>query len=528
MLTSEQKVVVCRTDKDGKILIVNYSDYHEIMEKELNKFDVLQFTPQIMHKQFEVNKRKCENLIISLFEKGVISKDLLYHSTGYRVKENCYQKVTGELAKYFACSSPAYAYPLFKTNKLQPDHLLNARITDITVRLLQSAGHIPTSRFTAMIEYILHPIAVKYCQDGINEYCRDGTHYLLELDQWKSNKLNIQNKLINEDLFIVAADVIALYPNINRNTLRDALTTALNLQSQFCALGQRYFVELIMLILESVIIQHGQHFYKQSNGIITGDNHSVSLANIAMHFATTPAFPILKKVVIYKRFIDDITFIAIGENSRQNIIKAIENSLGKVGLQITTKLFNTKCSDQQVEFFDVLHKHSSDSPFKFVTSNYVKKTALDRTFINGASYHPLWVFQSIAVSEAMRMRRICEDKTDYDTNLEYLKNKCFKSKVPKTLTSKIIEQAKSWVDRFHPINNSKLKKNKPKKIVWVTQFPKLLRSSQMEKRLQSNVMLAYKRPQTLDNFVARYKKLSFGPLEGKDGGISGPCGKCAL
>ena len=247
-----------------------------------------------------------------------------------------------------------------------------------------------------------------------------------------------------------------------------------------------------------------------------------------MHFATTPAFPILKKAVIYKRFIDDIIFIAIGENSTQNIIKAIENSLGKVGLQITTKLYNTKCSDQQVEFLDVLHKHSSDSPFKFVTSNYVKKTALHRTFINGASYHPLWVFQSIVVSEAMRMRRICENKNDYDTSLEYLKNKCFKFKFPKTLTSKIIEQAKFWVDRFHPINNSKLKKNKQKKIVWVTQFPKLLRSSQMEKHLQSNVMLAYKRPQTLGNFVARYKKLSFGPLEGKDGGISGPCGKCAL
>ena len=122
---------------------------------------------------------KCENLITSLFEKGVISKNLLYHSTGYRVKENCYQKVTGELAKYFASSSPAYAYPLFKTHKLQPDHLLNAQITGIPVRLLQSAGHIPTSRFTAIIEYILHPIAVKYGQNGINEYCRDSTHYLL-------------------------------------------------------------------------------------------------------------------------------------------------------------------------------------------------------------------------------------------------------------------------------------------------------------------------------------------------------------
>ena len=74
-----------------------------------------------------------------------------------------------------------------------------------------------------------------------------------------------------------------------------------------------------------------------------------------MHFATTPAFPILKKAVIYKRFIDDIIFNAVGENSTQNIIMATENSLGKIGLQITTKLLNTKSLDQQVEFVDVLH-----------------------------------------------------------------------------------------------------------------------------------------------------------------------------
>ena len=98
----------------------------------------------------------------------------------------------------------------------------------------------------------------------------------------------------------MAEDVIALYPNINRNTLRNALTAALNLQSQFCALGQRYFVDLIMLTLESVIIQHGQNFYKQSNDINTGDNHSLSLANIAMHFTTTSAFPTLKKAVFRK------------------------------------------------------------------------------------------------------------------------------------------------------------------------------------------------------------------------------------
>ena len=64
------------------------------------------------------------------------------------------------------------------------------------------------------------------------------------------------------------------------------------------------------------------------------------------------------------------------------------------------------------------------------------------------------------VFEAICTRRVCEDKTDYFTSLEDLKNECFKSKIPKTFTSKIIEQAKSWVDRFHPVDNNKIKESK--------------------------------------------------------------------
>ena len=162
-----------------------------------------------------------------------------------------------------------------------------------------------------MIENILHPIAIKYCQDEINEYCTDRTHYLFELDQWISNNLDIQNKLINEDLFIVAADVVALYPNINRNTLRNTLTKALNSQSVFCKLvfcRINYTYSRI-----SYNTQHGHNFHNKPNGIITGDNHSVSLANIAMHFSIAYS----KKAVVYKRFRQNIIFIASGENSAQ-------------------------------------------------------------------------------------------------------------------------------------------------------------------------------------------------------------------
>ena len=88
------------------------------------------------------------------------------------------------------------------------------------------------------------------------------------LDQWKSSNLDIQNKLVEKD--------IALYPNINRNTLRNALTIVLNSQLKFCALVQRFFVELIMLILESVIVHHKQNFFKQCNGIIAGNGGGLS------------------------------------------------------------------------------------------------------------------------------------------------------------------------------------------------------------------------------------------------------------
>ena len=84
------------------------------------------------------------------------------------------------------------------------------------------------------------------------------------------------------------------------------------------------------------------------------------------------------------------------------------------------------------------------------------------------------------------------------------------------------------MDKFHSVNINKLKENKQKKMIWFTQFPKLLRSSQKEKRLQSSVMHAYKRPQTLGNFVTCCKKLSSGLHKGKGGGVSDPCGKYAL
>ena len=77
------------------------------------------------------------------------------HTTGMKLYEKLYRKIPGVIAKFFRCNTPAYAYPLFKTHKLPVEELLHAEVADTPVRLLQSAGNIPTSRITAFLEVLL-------------------------------------------------------------------------------------------------------------------------------------------------------------------------------------------------------------------------------------------------------------------------------------------------------------------------------------------------------------------------------------
>ena len=37
-LTGEKKIVICKADKDGKIVVVNFKDYDQIMENQLKSF----------------------------------------------------------------------------------------------------------------------------------------------------------------------------------------------------------------------------------------------------------------------------------------------------------------------------------------------------------------------------------------------------------------------------------------------------------------------------------------------------------
>ena len=163
-----------------------------------------------------------------------------------------YKKIPGPTAKQFFCKTHEYAYPLFKTHKLQPDILKTIFIFDIPVRLLQSAGNIP-----AFIERIFQSVSVKFCRSFVNEYCRNSKQYLEDITNWKATR-KYQNENI---LYIVAGDVKALYPGVPRLLVKKAVKVVLKRFFQYTDVAVVILVKIAIFCLDNVIIQYKDSFF---------------------------------------------------------------------------------------------------------------------------------------------------------------------------------------------------------------------------------------------------------------------------
>jgi len=68
--------------------------------------------------------------------------------------------------------------------------------------------------------------------------------------------------------------------------------------------------------LSNVITQFKNNLHVQDKGIVTGDNHSVSLC-VTVHYTLEPYSLVIDKVKIFRRFTDDIVWLCFGsENTK--------------------------------------------------------------------------------------------------------------------------------------------------------------------------------------------------------------------
>jgi len=263
-LTEERKIMICRADKDGKIVILNYDDYDAIMTRELQQLEKLDVSVDGSNTNLEKVRYVCNELVVKLHAIGELKDELLLPITGMKCKNNAYRKVNDASAKYFRCNTPAYAYPLFRTHKLTPENLLNVDNKEIPVPLLQSAKNTSTSRIIAFLEFILKPISAEFCKNCPNKFRQDSRQYIGDLLMWKERLTKILETAKQKPVFyIVAADVKALYPSLYRDTVTKALECALEKHSDYSAEARKILFELKKICLNNVFTQYGDQLYIQ-------------------------------------------------------------------------------------------------------------------------------------------------------------------------------------------------------------------------------------------------------------------------
>ena len=100
-LINQNKRVITNSDKDGKILILNFKDYAHIVSEELKKFEEIKINTSLTN-FINQTKIKAELKVENLNKINVIDENILFHTIGKKVnKSGTLSKITGPKAKYF-------------------------------------------------------------------------------------------------------------------------------------------------------------------------------------------------------------------------------------------------------------------------------------------------------------------------------------------------------------------------------------------------------------------------------------------
>ena len=101
---------------------------------------------------------------------------------------------------------------------------------------------------------------------------------MIPTNEFQKKKRKEETKILVYQRFV---DTQGLYLNKSRSLVKTNLLNAIKKCTDYSEQVGKILVDLTIFCLESVIVQHGDSFYKQINGIVTGDNNfSTFLARI--------------------------------------------------------------------------------------------------------------------------------------------------------------------------------------------------------------------------------------------------------
>ena len=363
-------------------------------------------------------------------------------------------------------------------------------------RPIVSGNGSPTERISLFVDSFLKPLVPR-----ISSYIHDTPDFLRKLEQIKHQ--------VPSTAIIGTFDVTSLYTNIPQEEGIKACTSALS-RSGHTTPPIRDLESLMKLVLTKNNFSFMDKHYLQVHGTAMGTRMAPSFACIFMSeleermLASAPCRP-----WIWWRYIDDVFFIWTSD----------ENSLGSFTNHINsfhrTIKFTSEVSHHEAHFLDVTIRKEEDT---LITDLYSKPTDTHQ-YLHATSCHPKHCKTGIAYSQALRLRRICSNDSDFSKHAQELKNHL----VARGHSSRRVRSA---IERTRALPRSEVLKEKApsddtctnNKVALVTTFhpslPPLRRitndshhilhtSDRLLRAIPENPILAYRRPRNLRDLIVR-------------------------
>jgi hypothetical protein len=274
-----------------------------------------------------------------------------------------------------------------------------------------------TERISAFVDEQIRPLA-----QAVPSYLKDTTHFLNRLTSLQE---------VPQGSMLVTADVTSLYPSIPHKEGLIALRSALDQRARDYPSADT-LVKLAEVVLTSNHFTFDGQYYTQTSGTAMGTKFAPSYAIIFMgafeqHLLQT--WP--DKPLCWYRFIDDIFFIWPHGETKLRAFMECANAINK-SVQLTFE--HSQCG---VSFLDTQVNLVNG---RLVTDLYRKPTDTQQ-YLHFDSCHPKSQKLPIAYSQALRINKICSNRSDAIRHCNDLKQALVRRGYPKGPVDRYIRRA---------------------------------------------------------------------------------------
>ena len=287
------------------------------------------------------------------------------------------------------------------------------------------------------------------------------------------------------------------------------------------------------LCLKNNYFKFNDKIYQQIGGVGTGIKLAPPYACLGMgkfeQEAFKQNFSLLDKIMLWKRYIDDIFMLFKGSKLECESLVSWLNSLHPGVIK-----FKFEFSTKMVEFLDLQIILENG---KIETNLYIKPSNL-QLYLDFFSNHPEPCKEGLVYGQAIRILERCSKLEDRDQHLENLRNKLQKRNYPDRVISEKFSEArkKSRSDLIHQgrsknnTQNDKVRlifthnRGNPPLHMWLREAKKCLVKNEKAKSLGEKMQICYSQPKSLKRIVTKTKI----PKSAEPNPGCTKCGKCKV